>query len=280
MAGHRGRTRIHLLNEISQVPPAHVLTIDLGTGEHRLARYWDPWVGIVDKRSAQIVEELREVIADAVRIRSAGSPAVVVGGLDTAIIAGVIRPQRIFSFDNDFSTELSDVPYVKAMARHLHVPVHWGSCSPEEFRDLLPDLLLDTDVLMPFNGGHLIHNAVGARIRATLPAARAVFTGSGGDDLFGYVRTAIIAHELRLYQNPHFQTWRRVLDSCYGNHVERLARIYGFDAALFAPYCRYNGLGEVMGRIHSHDPQGLRASWSGNAVPAAGSSRGGAGVQL
>jgi len=29
-------------NEVSQVPPAHILTIDLGTGEHRLARYWNP----------------------------------------------------------------------------------------------------------------------------------------------------------------------------------------------------------------------------------------------
>jgi asparagine synthase (glutamine-hydrolysing) len=237
-------------NEISQVPPAHILTIDLGTGVHRLERYWNPWVRIVDKRAAEVVEELREVVADAIHIRSADAAAVVVGGLDTAIVAGIIRPRRIFSFYNDFSEELSDVPYVKAMARHLRAPVQWGSCSQEEFRALLPDLLLDTDILLPFNGGHLIHNAVGAQIRAALPTTGAVFTGTGGDDLFGYMRTAIIAHELRLYGNPYFRTWHRVLDSYYGNHVERLARIYGFDAVQFAPYCRYNGLEEVMGRIH------------------------------
>lgn len=116
---------------IFELPPAHHMTVD-EKGSIRIERYWDlpdrevPW----DPPSggeARLAEELREILVDATRIRlRADVPvgAYLSGGLDSSVIAGIVRKHfpenelRTFSVRFD-DPEFDEGPKQEEMARHL-----------------------------------------------------------------------------------------------------------------------------------------------------------------
>jgi asparagine synthase (glutamine-hydrolysing) len=100
-----------LFQEIFQIPPAHVLELDLGTNERRLWRYWradDEDVSGAQNDNHQAYEdtkaELRELLTDSVRRQMISDVPLGVflsGGIDSPIITGLMAqfsPRKVKTF--------------------------------------------------------------------------------------------------------------------------------------------------------------------------------------
>jgi len=116
---------------VSQLPPGHVLALDLGASEPvpEISRYWD-WcfsdVIPADRPEADCADELHELLVDAVRLQlRADVPvgAYLSGGLDSSIITAIIErytetPLRTFSMTFE-DREFDERTHQQAMVDHL-----------------------------------------------------------------------------------------------------------------------------------------------------------------
>ncbi len=188
---------------IHQVPPGHILTVDLASGggsraptqahTQTLSRFWD-WTfpddgpgdggGIEDR-----ADELRAVLADAVRLRlRADVPvgAYLSGGLDSSVIAALVKaetqtPLRTFSVEFD-DAELDESHHQQAMVRHLGTDHTAIRCSRRDIGRAFPTTVWHAETT-------LLRTAPTPLLllaRAVRDARyKVVLTGEGADEVFG-----------------------------------------------------------------------------------------------
>jgi len=137
--------------DVQELPPGHLLIVTADRAE--LRRYWRlefPRRGeqAPDAREDAVVEELRELLTDAVRIRlRADVPvgAYLSGGLDSSIVALLARdlvPARLRTFSVTFETpEFDESVHQREMVAALgteHQSVH---CTGAEIGAMFPDVI-------------------------------------------------------------------------------------------------------------------------------------------
>lgn len=179
---------------VSQVPPGHVLTLDLAAAAPvpEVHRYWDwSFAGATDdsRRDADWAAELRDLLDDAVRLQLRADVPVAAylsGGLDSAIIATILRrqssgPPRTFSLTFD-DAEFDEERHQLAMAAHLgsnHTSVRVGRADiasgfPRTIWQTESPIVRTAPTPMMLLSGHV--HAAGAKV---------VLTGEGADEVFG-----------------------------------------------------------------------------------------------
>jgi len=179
--------RSTLWRGVKKFPPAHYA--EVVKGQFRLTRYWRPeFAEQFDEDEAGITERLRGEIETAITIRGGDvtAPAVFVsGGLDSSTVLGVLarhckEPARTYSY-RCRGQGFDESHYARMMAESVgsrHTELEY---LPENV-DLMVDLV-DT-MEEPFCD-------VGINIATALLGReagkdnRCVFTGDGGDELFG-----------------------------------------------------------------------------------------------
>ncbi|WP_303905759.1 asparagine synthase (glutamine-hydrolyzing) [Thiohalomonas denitrificans] len=176
---------------IHELPPGHTMTIE--NGNKSIRRYWDwsyPPDGIYDHRDEdELAEELRSLLADAVRIRLRSDVPVgayLSGGLDSSAIAALIRqadsaPLKTFSigFDQEGYDE-SD--YQTEMVSHLGTQHRSFRCGLSDIAESFSDtvwhaespLLRTAPTPMKLLSGHV--RGEGYKV---------VLTGEGADEVLG-----------------------------------------------------------------------------------------------
>jgi asparagine synthase (glutamine-hydrolysing) len=111
-----------------KLPPGHLLRYRAGHVEIR--RWWFPERVIPPSpRSTGVEEELRELTADAVRLRLCADVPVALslsGGVDSSVLAAECRAQTdsLDAFTVAFDGDQTDLPHARAVARHLNLRHH------------------------------------------------------------------------------------------------------------------------------------------------------------
>src|ERR1700687_1046120 len=206
-----------IVRGIGQLPPAHTLEWWLGSGIHRLHRYWSPTLGEEEAaprrpRLEERCEELREVLRESVRkelISDVPLGVFLSGGIDSSAVTAMMSQLGgdVKSFSVGFAERSFDESrYARQVAAHLGTDHHELTLEPSMLLDLIPKLpaLLDeplgdasiipTYLLSAFNRGHV-------------KVARG---GDGGDELCAGYPT-VQAHRLAAYYNRAPRLLRRGL---------------------------------------------------------------------
>lgn len=184
--------------DIMELPPAHYAVYE--NGKLSVARYWQlDWNRKTSLRYGEAVEEIRHRLRDAVRLQSAADVpvgALLSGGVDSAFVAAYAREAvslRAFSFG--FGGSGDELDAARNAARSLGI-VHDGYRAEPDIPILLPKLV------RLYESPYADSSAVPLYLLAEQAKRHvgAVFTGDGGDELFGgYLRHRYwnIGHLLR-----------------------------------------------------------------------------------
>jgi asparagine synthase (glutamine-hydrolysing) len=178
---------------ISTVPPGcYAIAKD---GDVRIYPYWDWEIPTAeqmqkDTRSeAEIVEEFRQVLVDAVRERLVADVEVasyLSGGIDSCAVLGLAqqemnRPIRAFTLT--FENPLYDEARIaEAQAKHVGASYHPIPITGQEIADSFADAIWHAETQM-FNGHGVAKYLLSRAVRAA--GIKVVFTGEGSDEMLG-----------------------------------------------------------------------------------------------
>jgi asparagine synthase (glutamine-hydrolysing) len=178
---------------ISTVPPGcYAIAKD---GDVRIYPYWDWEIPTAeqmrkDTRSeAEVVEEFRQVLLDAVRERLVADVEVasyLSGGIDSCAVLGLAqqelaRPIRAFTLT--FENPLYDEARIaQAQAEHVGATYHPIPITGRELADSFADAIWHAETQM-FNGHGVAKYLLSRAVRAA--GIKVVFTGEGSDEMLG-----------------------------------------------------------------------------------------------
>lgn len=177
---------------VEELPPGAELVV--GGHARSVRQWWSPWDHVaVDADPAGAADRVREVVQDAVRSLCAGRTALLLGasgGLDSSIVAACVPEAgcRLTCFTASTRDPLGDE---RAGARVL--ADHVGARLVEAWYDESPEDLWHT------GGEHLPSPAFRATVSAYARIQRevagrvrpdAILSGHGGDNVFGFTRSA------------------------------------------------------------------------------------------
>jgi asparagine synthase (glutamine-hydrolysing) len=216
---------------VRSLPPGCMLSVE--RDRETLTQYWQWRFPSRDQHStltfSQAAEELRSLLADAVRLQlRADVPvgAYLSGGLDSSIIVSMIRqstdvPLRTFSVCFE-DPEFDESEYQQAMVRHLGTDHTAVRCSQQEIGAAFARLVLHTETPIVRTG------PVPLMILSDLvrrSGFKVVLTGEGADEVFGGYDLFKEAQIRRFWARQPQSKWRPAL----------LSRLY--------PYLRHSPVG-------------------------------------
>lgn len=190
-----------LFKGIYALEPAHHLVFD--GRDLKISRYWEIPEGPIDPRPAgELVEALRELLADAVHLRMRSDVPVglfLSGGLDSSILAALARPTKVFTCRLPYGSAYDEFQHAKTMADALGIEQHTVTLTAEDFRRDYPKVLWHLE--QPIATTSSI--AEFALARLARDHVKVALGGQGCDEAFGgYVRYVLITEERRLAQSP------------------------------------------------------------------------------
>jgi asparagine synthase (glutamine-hydrolysing) len=177
---------------IESLPPGHLAIVE--NGDVSVRRYWD-WSfpsalgAFPDPPVADLAEEVRAVLIDAVRVRLRSDVPVgayLSGGLDSSIVTAMIKrftdtPLRTFSVTFE-DPEFDESRYQQAMVEHLGTHHSSVRCTPGEVARAFPRTIWHTETPIVRTGPTpllLLSESVRAH------GYKVVLTGEGADEVFG-----------------------------------------------------------------------------------------------
>lgn len=187
---------------ISKLPAAHFLTIE--KGEIKTRRYWNlTWEKKETKSLENSAEELRELLADAVRMRLVADVPLGIllsGGVDSSTVAAFatqFSTEKVKTFSIGFEEDSFDESkYARQVANHLQTEHYEDKLSVEKAADLISEI--GTWLDEPMSDGSLIPTFLLSRfVRKYVTVA---LGGDGGDEIFaGY--PMYFAHKVANFYN-------------------------------------------------------------------------------
>jgi len=210
---------------IHELPPAHTLSFDgnevVVTPYWQLPDYEDP-----GRSEDDLIDELRALIEDAVRIRMVADVPVglfLSGGLDSAVMAGAVRPRDAFSCRFPLGPAFDEYEYARLMAEHVGARHHVVTPTAEDFQRKLPEIIWHLD--QPIATASTISEFMLAETAAQ--HVTVVLGGQGADEIFGgYIRYLLMSIEADLAQRPELSNYRPLArffwrDDIFGDPARR-----------------------------------------------------------
>src|SRR5205807_7435830 len=147
------------------------------------------------------VAHFRDLFTDTVRAHLMSDVPLGVflsGGLDSSSIAAVmasLRKEPIETFSVGYSeSEYSELPYARAVAKHIHAEYNEVVLGPEDFFASLPQLIWHEDEPLVWPSSVALFFVS----RLASEKVKVVLTGEGGDELFaGYLKYRVALWNLR-----------------------------------------------------------------------------------
>ena len=217
-----------LFEGVYALRPGHKLVLRGLRGNfkgRRESEYWSLVDELRDVDPDKAVDELDELLQDAVRLRlRADVPwgLYLSGGIDSSLIAALSRPKVAFSIHFPYGARYDELRYAEVMARAVgaeHVVVR---PTREDFEAHLDDLVYHLDQPVgSFSAFPLYMLARTARERVKI-----VLSGEGVDELFsGYTRYLLPWHDQLTYEQVELRNYHSLLDFYYGKPLDRYARL-------------------------------------------------------
>jgi asparagine synthase (glutamine-hydrolysing) len=192
-----------LLEGVRKLPPAHALTYAIDSDDLRIWRYWglpDPTAKSVADPE-QLVEEIDELLADAVRLQLVADVPVGVllsGGVDSSLITAMAArvsssPVRTFTIAFPGQGAYDEGPYARMVATHFGTS-HTELVAEPATVDLLPQLARQYDE--PVGDSSMVPTYLVSRL--VRESCTVALGGDAGDELFGgYLHYSRIQEQLR-----------------------------------------------------------------------------------
>lgn len=186
-----------LFEGVRSLPPAHYLLYDGARIETR--RYWDLSFREPERRSdADYVDELRWLLEDSVRLRLISDVPLglfLSGGLDSAVIAALAKPDVVFSCRFPLGEAYDEFPWAERVARHVGARQFVVTPTAEDFRRRIENILWHLD--QPIATASTVAEFMLAE--AAAEHVKVVLGGQGSDEIFGgYVRYLLMTTERNL----------------------------------------------------------------------------------
>jgi asparagine synthase (glutamine-hydrolysing) len=195
---YRERT---IFRNVTALPAAHALTLDMATQRVNRWCYWQPapvvdWDGLAD---GERIERLREFLVRTTRshlVSDVRAGSCLSGGLDSSAVVGLIgkiwreQPGDASAIGDQFNTftscyeypELDERQYALQVANAVGATPHLVFPSPSDFWDVFGQMAWHQD--MPFSG--MSFYAQWRVMRAAREAGvKVLLDGQGGDEVFG-----------------------------------------------------------------------------------------------
>src|SRR5712691_557903 len=195
-----------IVRGISKLPPAHTLEWWVGSGIHRVHRYWSPTLEEANGSSGRTLDEeceqLRAVLRESVRkelISDVPLGVFLSGGIDSSAVTAMMSQlgTEVKSFSVGFAERSFDESrYAREVAQHLGTEHHELTLEPSMLLDMIPKLptLLDE----PLGDASIIPTYLLSAF--TRRHVKVALGGDGGDELFAGYPT-VQAHRLAGYYN-------------------------------------------------------------------------------
>jgi asparagine synthase (glutamine-hydrolysing) len=193
---------------ISKLPPGHTLTYK--DGQVRTRRYWDFTFGVAPEETkqaseAEYTERLREMLADAVRVRLESEVplgAFLSGGIDSSTIVALMaremqQPVKTFSIGFNESS-FNELSHARVTAKLLNTDHHEFVVTPNVCQ-LVEEIIWHHDE--PFADVSSIPTYVVSKMAREFVTV--VLSGDGGDELFGgYERYSVERQREKFHRSP------------------------------------------------------------------------------
>jgi asparagine synthase (glutamine-hydrolysing) len=192
---------------IHELPAAHWMTYD---GRNlQIGRYWEiPNGPISEKSETELVDELRELLIDAVNIRMVADVPVgmfLSGGIDSAAIACIAKPDVAFSCHFPLGEKFDELHYAQTVARQIkarHVVV---SPTYDDMRSRLRRVIRHLD--QPIATASTISEFMLAEA-AQKDGVKVILGGQGADEIFGgYIRYLLMSIEEGMGRSPELKNY-------------------------------------------------------------------------
>jgi len=204
---------------ISKLMPGHTLEVN-EAGEIRIQQYWDlPIAEDQASHSEQFyVKKYREMLEESVSSHLMSDVPLGVflsGGLDSSAVAALmtnIRRGPVETFSVGYSEHAySELPYARAVAKHLNSDHHEVLVSREDFFGALPNLIWHEDEPITWPSSVSLYFVA----RLASERVKVVLTGEGSDEtLGGYTRYAFTR------RNAAFdRIYRRLIPANFRRHT-------------------------------------------------------------
>jgi asparagine synthase (glutamine-hydrolysing) len=207
-----------LFKGIHSLEPGHFLVYD---GKNcRQTRYWALPEAEPDPRpEGELVEELRSLLADAVRLRLRSDVPLglfLSGGLDSSLLACLARPTQVFSCRLPYGVAYDEWEHAQTVARAIGAAQRAVTPTAEDFqRDFariiwhLEQPIATTSSLAEFSLARLAQRHV-----------KVALGGQGADEAFGgYVRYVFLSEEQRLADAELLAPYRPLARLLWGPDV-------------------------------------------------------------
>jgi asparagine synthase (glutamine-hydrolysing) len=186
-----------LFEGVYSLEPGHCLTFD--GNQLRIRRYWSlPEAPALDRPLDDLAEELRAVLADAVRLRLRSDVPLGVflsGGLDSSMLAALARADKVFICHLPYGPAYDEFRHAQRMAEHLGARAFTVTVGPEDFRRELPRIIWHLE--QPLSTMSSVAEFAVARLARE--HVKVALGGQGADEAFGgYVRYVLMTEEERL----------------------------------------------------------------------------------
>jgi asparagine synthase (glutamine-hydrolysing) len=180
--------------DIYKLMPGHTLEVDQ-SGRLTVHQYWDlPLTPPESRDEAYYVRTYRDLLERAIESHLMSDVPLGVflsGGLDSSAVAALmtkIRREPIETFSVGYPEQTySELPYARAVAKHLNSRHHEVSVTSDEFFDALPRLIWHEDEPIAWPSSVSLYFVA----RLARERVKVVLTGEGSDEtLAGYTRYA------------------------------------------------------------------------------------------
>ncbi len=217
-----------LFEGVHALRPAHKLLLRGLRGNfrgRRVSEYWSLVDHLHDVDPDKAVDQLDELLHDAVRLRLRADVPLglyLSGGIDSSLIAAIARPAVGFSVHFPYGPKYDELRYAQIVAQAVgceHVVVR---PSREDFEAHLDDVLYHLDMPVGSFSSFPLY-MLAARAREWV---KIVLSGEGVDELFsGYARYLLPWHDQTTYERPELRHYHALLDFYYGKPLDRFARL-------------------------------------------------------
>jgi len=225
---------------VKALPAAHALTVDYGTGQVHVRRYWEllPPASRNGTTDAARIERLRELLLDTTRshlISDVRAGSCLSGGIDSSTVVALIgkiwreQPDAATAVGDSFFTftscweypELDERQYALAAANAMGATPHLIFPTADDFWDVFERMAWHQD--MPFFS--LSFYAQWSVMRAARDAGvKVLLDGQGGDEVFGGYAKFRYAYLMSLLRTGR---WGRM--TLEAGHMVRQGDLYVLD---------------------------------------------------
>jgi asparagine synthase (glutamine-hydrolysing) len=212
-----------ILKDTAKLPPAHILIYSVTKGSLKISRYWELPEPTTSSSDEDLLEELKNLLMDSVRLRMIADVPVGIllsGGIDSSLVTAMAAlssssPVKTFTVSFPGYGIYDEAPHAHIVAKHFGTE-HIDIIAEPTNVELLP--LMASQFDEPMADSSMIPTYIASReIRKY---AKVALGGDGGDELFaGY---------------NYYSSLQQL--ECIRDHIPRiLRRLLGIAAASFLP---------------------------------------------